>query len=287
MAAENADDAPSVSERLERFAEIVDAAGAGDGTDVVDTETNVHSGALFATLQLRIGEGPQEVTADDMTVTFEVAEGNTPDGVENLRGEYEDVDVGAEEIVDELEDGLEDDEPDAGDEQDEFEVGDEVDTTPDGPAGRVLEALREEGELAGPELKTVAEVGNVYNAISKLEYDDLIEKRDDPDDGRRTLYRPADWLVDEDDDQEDGPVWNGEDPETIVADSSLPARVVLDDILDAAESASTVIEVAEALDVDVDNLEPVCWQLTLKKPDSLEIVGGVDEQVETIREVAA
>ncbi len=127
----------------------------------------------------------------------------------------------------------------------------------------------------------------MYTALGKLEDDDLIEKRKDPDDGRRTLYSAADWLVEDEDDQDEEPEWNGRDPETIVADSSLPARVVLEDILDAVTTADTVIDVAEELDVDVDNLESVCWHLTLKQADSLAIVGNVDERVETVREVVA
>ncbi len=47
-----------------------------------------------------------------------------------------------------------------------------------------------------------------------------------------------------------------------------------------------MIEAAETLDVDVDNLEPVCWHLTLKQPDSLEIVDDAGDQIDLIREVA-
>lgn len=171
---------------------------------------------------------------------------------------------------------------------DEF-AADEPD--PDSTAGAVLQALREEGELSGKELKLASGVSNIYTVVAELHDDGLVAKRANPDDGRQTLYRPAEMDVDEqadgeDQQDDDAPEWNGRDPETIVADSSLPARVVLDDILDAAESASTVIEAAETLDVDVDNLEPVCWHLTLKQPDSLEIVDDAADKAEIIREVA-
>jgi len=141
--------------------------------------------------------------------------------------------------------------------------------------------------LAGKELKLVSGVSNIYSVVSELHDDGLVAKRRDPDDGRRTLYRPAEMDVDDDaDDQDDAPEWNGRDPETIVADSSLPARVVLEDILNAVADASTVIEAAETLDVDVDNLESVCWHLTLKQPDSLEIVDDIEDRIKTVQEVA-
>jgi len=156
---------------------------------------------------------------------------------------------------------------------------------PDGVAGEVLAALREEGECTPGELEMITGVSDAYYALGKLEDDDLLEKRKDPEDGRRTLYSAADWLVEDQDD--DSPEWNGRDPETIVADSSLPARVVLDDILDVAAGASTVREVAEALDVSVAELDPVLWELNLKELENRSIVDDVDEQVETILEVVS
>jgi hypothetical protein len=129
------------------------------------------------------------------------------------------------------------------------------------------------------ELEAVQGVGSVAASNLKAEFGDIEQPEQD-------AVEPDD--TDERDDQEDdGPEWNGRDPEAIVADSSLPARVVLDDILDAVAAADTLIEAAESLDVDVDNLEPVCWQLTLKRPESYEVVDDVDEQIAKIREVAA
>ncbi len=60
---------------------------------------------------------------------------------------------------------------------------------------------------------------------------------------------------------------------------------MLEDILEGVTSVDTVIDLAEQLDVDVDNLEPVCWELTLKQSGSYEVVDDVDERVETVREV--
>jgi len=180
-------------------------------------------------------------------------------------------------------------EPEEADDQprpDDLESEEDPEPPADSLAAEVLATLRDEGELAGPEIKTITGAGtDMYTALGDLQDDDLVEKRKDPDDGRRTLYRPAGWLVDDGDDQDEEPEWNGRDPEEIVADSSLPARVVLDDILDAVPTADTVIDLAEELDVNVDTLEPVCWPLTLKQADSLAIVSDVDERVETIREV--
>ncbi len=148
-------------------------------------------------------------------------------------------------------------------------------------AEQIVSILEAEGELRSSDLRDRVD-GNqteFYDACDDLKEADRLSVRDDPDDGRRKLYSLAD-------DQDDAPEWNGRDPETIVADSSLPARVVLEDILNAVADASTVIEAAETLDVDVDNLEPVCWHLTLKQPDSLEIVGDIEDRIKTVQEVA-
>jgi len=179
-----------------------------------------------------------------------------------------------EDVVDAVEEATDDDQTE------EPEVGNEVD---DPVADEIVSILKAEDELHSSDLRDRVD-GNrteFYDAVDDLKAADQLTVRDDPDDGRRKLYSLAG-----DDDQADEPVWNGPVPEELVADSGLPARVVLDDILDAVAAAETVIEAAQTLEVDVDNLEPVCWQLTLKQPDSLEIVDDVGDQIETIREVA-
>ena len=346
-----------ISGYFERLAEIVDEAES-EGTTIRDTDTYIHNGALFATVEVKIDEGPtvshthepacswsdgdengledgeehlitsgelasisigepadngdgqaDVVDADasavdpgDEPAPSTPAESDiVPGDLEDGEGEEDDFDPDEaverlKEKVDELEGGLEDgeqyylgEEPKTDDTDDQprpedLEAEEDPEPPADSLASEVLATLREEGELAGPEIKTITGAGSdMYTALGDLQDDDLVEKRKDPDDGRRTLYRPAGWLVDDEDDEE--PEWNGRDPETIVADSSLPARVVLDDILDDVSTADTVIDLAEQLDVDVDNLEPVCWHLTLKQADSLTIVENVDERVETIREV--
>ncbi len=270
----------------------VDAAE--DGThDAVSVDT-ADDWDEFKTESLEAAEKVDNGEVDSASGSHELEEGedefDPEEAVERL-----------EETVDELEGDLEDGEqyyigeepePEDTDEQprpEDLEAEEDPEPPADSLAAEVLATLRDEGELAGPEIKTITGAGSdMYTALGDLQDDDLVEKRKDPDDGRRTLYRPAGWLVeDEDEEEDDEPEWNGRDPETIVADSSLPARVVLDDILEAVATVDTVIDLAEQLDVDVDNLGPVCWHLTLKQADSLAIVSDVDERVETIREVVS
>ena len=54
----------------------------------------------------------------------------------------------------------------------------------------IVEALIEHGEQSGSELQTVTGQNDtgIYQKISNLVDDNLVEKRPDPDDGRRTLY---------------------------------------------------------------------------------------------------
>jgi len=55
---------------------------------------------------------------------------------------------------------------------------------------RILATLEEEGELGASELQTLFEVGSgIYRYLRELDDEGEIESRDDPDDGRRTLYR--------------------------------------------------------------------------------------------------
>lgn len=294
MATDSADQL-TTSDRTERLAQIIDDIETG-GTQVADYHTKVsYDDTLKATIEVEIDEGrrPEDISPwvedAEISIGWELPEEDLEDADvdgDELKGDHseavadaaatpetadqESVDVPAESDVTPAD--LEDD----TDEQDD-------DPSPDGLAGEILATLRDQGELAGPEIKTVTGASSdMYTAIGVLEDEGLIEKRKDPNDGRRTLYRPAEMDVDDD---EAEPEWNGRDPEAIVADSSLPARVVLEDVLDAAASADLVTDAAETLDVDVDNLESVCWQLTLKQPDSLEIVDNVDERTETVREV--
>jgi len=300
-----------IADKHRRLADALEAARA-EGVEVDAVESYTVDGELVATVDVGVGEQterPDQSTADDVVdgdanaadpenepEPSTPAESDIAPGDVQAEQEHEDADVEEEEqdwgppaiaTDDANEEAVDADVEDA--EMDEATTESDQDgvDTPDGVAGEVLAALREEGECTPGELEMITGVSDAYYALGKLEDDDLIEKRKDPDDGRRTLYSAADWLVEDEDGQDEEPEWNGRDPETIVADSSLPARVVLDDILDTVPTADTVIDLAEQLDVDVDNLGPVCWHLTLKQADSLAIVSDVDERVETIREVVS
>ncbi|WP_049979337.1 helix-hairpin-helix domain-containing protein [Halolamina rubra] len=217
-----------------------------------------------------LGDGEQH----ECRFADESEDQNTDETNDSAVGEREvepDVD---DETVDAVEDATDDE-----DEQDDQAAAGE--SAADPLAKEIISILEAEGELRSSDLRDRVD-GNqteFYAACDDLKEATRLTVRDDPDDGRRKLYSLAD-------DQDDGPEWNGRDPESIVADSSLPARVVLEDILNAVADASTVIEAAETLDVDVDNLEPVCWHLTLKQPDSLEIVGDIEDRIKTVQEVA-
>lgn len=151
---------------------------------------------------------------------------------------------------------------------------------PDGVPGEVLAALREEGELSASDLETITGVGSVYTALSKLDEDDLIEKRDDPQDARRTLYRAADWLVDAGDDDDS-------DPETVLAESSVPDRVGLSETLDAVAASNTVYDAAKTLDIPPQDLEEFCQRLDLKEGENRLLVTDVEERVDALREEVA
>lgn len=89
---------------------------------------------------------------------------------------------------------------------------------------RILSALADHGELSGPELESVAEVGSdVYQILSDPEDAGTISTRDDPDDGRQTLYS--------------------------LDDESGPSLKI---VRDAAASVETVQQLADLLDVDID-----------------------------------
>ncbi len=314
----------TTSDRHRRLAELVDRVD-DDGVEVETVESHTTpDGKLRSTLKLRIGPVPsttaeadaEEAAGDDSRGVgddYIGCEGGLRDELEEFEAEQAaDDDEGPEtgeatvsETMPGIDDSLEDDEAEESETEDVDEADDDPETDeedqphpedleaeedPEPPedslAAEILAALRDEGELAGPEIKTITGAGtDMYSALGELQDDDLVEKRQDPEDGRRTLYRPAGWLVQDDDEEEDGPEWNGRDPKEIVADSSLPAHLVLEDILEGVTSVDTVIDLAEQLDVDVDNLEPVCWELTLKQSGSYEVVDDVDERVETVREV--
>ena len=298
-----------IADKHRRLADALEAARA-EGVEVDGVESYTVDGELVATVDVGIGEEtvrPDQSTTDDVVdadasavdptnepAPSVPAESDTAPGdlenEENTQNSDEEFVESVHEVAEDvdLDDDSQEDEPEPdakGDtDQDENESPVEEGTL----ESKVLAALREEGELTASELEEITSAGNVHHPLSVLAEDDLVEKRQDPDDGRRKLYRPAGWLVDDQDDEEDvddGPEWNGRDPEEIVADSSLPATIVLEDILDAVATADTVIDVAEQMDVDVDNLGPVCWHLTLKQPDSLSIVDDVDERAALIREV--
>ncbi len=205
-----------------------------------------------------------------------------PGDIENDEDETNESAVGEREVAPDVDDEIVDAGEDATDDEDEQDDHAPAAEPVDDPlAEQIVSILEAEGELRSSDLRDRVD-GNqteFYDACDDLKEADRLSVRDDPDDGRRKLYSLAG--------EDDGPEWNGRDPETIVADSSLPARVVLEDILDAVANADTVIDVAEQLEVNVDNLESVCWHLTLKEADSLAIVGNVDERVETIREVVS
>jgi len=88
---------------------------------------------------------------------------------------------------------------------------------------RICSALADRGELSGPELESVAEVGSdFYRFLSDLEDSGAISKRKDPDDGRQALYSL---------DEESGPS--------------------LKIVRDGAASVETVQQLADLLDIDI------------------------------------
>lgn len=367
--------------RYRRLAALVEQLEA-DGYDVVDAEpTEDEHGRQHAAVQLNLdgGIGIEPFHADELE--SDEAEENhatasitsTCNGGENDGDDQDDEFEVGDEIDEQDSDAEEEDEQEPGD-ADEGDEGVDIDSLqeemeqrdesgPDTPAERVLATLREEGELAGTEIKTLAEVGNVYNVIRSLEDDDLIAKRADPDDGRRTLCRPAEMDVDEKDDQAedddapdaaDGPdVWcgicgkgpferfaqhasmvhdgdeipldhepteaellesdeedeedqqeeddddlvpttdipdyEGPNPEVVVAESSLPPHLALDDVLDAAVDATradapVISVVTDELGVRSDVIEPVLRELDLQHPDRRMLVDDVGARVAAIRE---
>lgn len=170
----------------------------------------------------------------------------------------------------------------------------EDDPTPDDGtlAADVLDVLEQEGELAVKDIRQITGGGDhVYNVLTELSNDGLIDRRDDPEDKRRTLISLAESSDDEADDADEEDEESDDleiDPYEVVDRSGLlPERLDLQDILDAAVGAEDVYDVAMSMGVDADTISPVCWELGLRQQDSTVLVEDVDERVDELREEVA
>lgn len=204
-----------LAERYRRLAALVEQLEA-DGYNVADAEpSDDQHGRQQADVTLHLDGGLEMdpfrpgAQEEDSPPTSEAPDEYLDDEPDQSTGGSTasgpiDVELGLEAAADSTEDEPEEDqETDTADEAAEGTV-----------AAEVLEALHDEGETTPSDLELVTGVSGIYRALNQLEDGGLIETRPDPDDGRRTLYRPAgseaEEPVDEDDEVEEPvEVWCG------------------------------------------------------------------------------
>lgn len=259
-------DSPSAADRIARFAELVEAVDV-EGVTIVDHNTSrlVESGELQGTIDLRVGDVPTSVNGADVQDEEDRGVGDGYIGTESgLRDELEEFeaeqdaeaddtgDVDAEAVSESVEKNGADVDEDTDDEDESEDIW-------CGVCG------------AGPFEMLSIHAGRVHDGDEiALDHEPAVTELVDP---------PAEMLPD----------YEGPDPEQLVADSSLPARVVLEDVLDAAVDATradapVVSIVTDELGVRSDAAVPVLRELGLQEDDSRQLVDDVGVRVAAIRQ---
>lgn len=188
----------------------------------------------------------------------------------------------------------------------------------------VVDALAEHGELQTTKLRSVSGAGHsVYEVLTVLDEDGWIDRRDDPDDGRRTLVSLTDAAADlvdgdgtdcesaDDRDESDGDAdqdesdadggdggdspdsedgsdgidWLDLPPEEIVADS--PASRTLNEVVTEVERADHLVEMGQRLALTPNTLRGLLADLGLSREcDDVDGEDDIDERLAQLRDYA-